>query len=83
MFYLLDEADGEVPSGKILARTLAVELTAGGVSADHTQYVRTCMLGRRIKQFGLVFAKHTIYVSVTLNPITCALGRVIYKESLL
>ena len=41
LFYLLDEQDDDVPNGKIHARSLGVELAAGGVSHEHTEYVST------------------------------------------
>ena len=40
LFWLLDDDNDEVPSGKITATSLALELAAGGVSPEHTQFVR-------------------------------------------
>ncbi|XP_064652020.1 uncharacterized protein LOC135502839 isoform X2 [Lineus longissimus] len=39
LFYLLSDQDIDAPDGKITARSLAVELAAGGVSPEHTKYV--------------------------------------------
>ena len=36
---MLDEQDEGVPSGKITSSSLAVELAAGGVTPEHTEYV--------------------------------------------
>jgi hypothetical protein len=41
LFYLLDEQDVDVPTGKISAHSLGVELAAGGISSEHTAYVST------------------------------------------
>ena len=40
LFYLLDEKDDDVPDGMVTVKSLVVELMAGGVSPEHTQYVR-------------------------------------------
>jgi len=39
LFCLLSDNETDVPLGKIAARMLAVELAAGGVTPEHTQYV--------------------------------------------
>ncbi|XP_074656117.1 uncharacterized protein LOC141909562 isoform X2 [Tubulanus polymorphus] len=39
LFFLLDQEDVEVAPGKVAARSLGVELAAGGLSSDHTKYV--------------------------------------------
>jgi hypothetical protein len=39
LFRLLTDDSVEVPLGKTAARMLAVELAAGGVSPEHTDYV--------------------------------------------
>ena len=40
LFSLLTEDEVDVPLGQIAAKMLAIELAAGGVTPEHTEYVR-------------------------------------------
>ena len=41
LFNLLDDDDFTAPSGKITANSLMVDLVAGGVTEEHTDFVST------------------------------------------
>ncbi|CAH1772232.1 unnamed protein product [Owenia fusiformis] len=65
LFYLLDEKDFDVPTGKVSARNLGIDLIAGGVSPENTEYVMS-KFNREHK--GVVdFLDYLIYIPLFIE----------------